>query len=102
MVNREASAVFRQIARAGRVAFKGDHEALQALRTNLRQKFVEQRNETDPAKIAKNLKVGRQVAQILTHNVVQGVRKGPETYQLNLDKDRHEINTNPPIKRREL
>ncbi|KAJ1974702.1 hypothetical protein H4R34_004617 [Dimargaris verticillata] len=101
MVNSEAIAVFRQIARAGRVAFKGDREALQALRANLRQKYIEQRDETDPAKVAKNLKVGQQVAQILTHNVVQGVRKDSETFHLNLDKDRHEINTNPPIKRRE-
>ncbi|KAJ1985232.1 hypothetical protein H4R33_004121 [Dimargaris cristalligena] len=99
MVNHEALAVYRSIARAGRMTFKGDKPALLALRTNLRERFQKNAQETDQTKVAENLKVGRQVATILARNVVQGVRSpGTDTYKLQLDKDRHEINDNPPFK----
>ncbi|KAJ1653263.1 hypothetical protein IWQ61_006574, partial [Dispira simplex] len=73
-VNREALAVYRAVWRTGRTTFRGDTQAQRALQRTLREKFDAQRQETDPLKVADNIKMGRQVVNILYRNVVQGVR----------------------------
>ncbi|KAJ1957760.1 hypothetical protein IWQ62_005021 [Dispira parvispora] len=99
-INREALAVYRAVWRAGRTTFRGDTQAQRSLQRTLREKFDAQRKETDPLKIAEDIKMGRQVANILYRNVVQGVRdNASDRYQLQLDESRHEINPNPPFKK---
>ncbi|KAI9136978.1 mitochondrial complex I protein Fmp36 [Paraphysoderma sedebokerense] len=95
----QALSMYRRLLKIQRTTFQGDIPVIRAARDETRKRFSEVKNETDPAKIEKNLKIAQQVANILERNIVQGVKKSEndQLYRLNLSP-RHEINDNDTIK----
>jgi complex III assembly factor LYRM7 len=70
-----ALAAYRQLLRATRIAFTGDHHLLHAARTQARQGFDNNSSLEPTSKEATDaVKHAEGVAEILKHNIVQGKR----------------------------
>jgi len=71
-----ALAAYRHLLRATRIAFQGDYPLLHAARTQARAGF-DSLSSLDPAsdEASKGIAHAEGVAQVLRHNVVQGVQK---------------------------
>jgi hypothetical protein len=70
-----ALAAYRQLLRATRIAFIGDHQLLHAARTQARQGFDNNSSLEPSSKEATDaVKHAEGVAEILKHNIVQGKR----------------------------
>ena len=74
-----ALAAYRQLLRATRLAFHEDFDLLHAARSQARTGF-EQQSSLDPSsqEATKAIKHAEGVAQVLRHNVVQGVQAAGE------------------------
>lgn len=72
-----ALAAYRHLLRATRIAFQGDYPLLHAARTQARAGF-ENLSSLDPSseEASKGIAHAEGVAEVLRHNVVQGVRQG--------------------------
>ncbi|EAW13429.1 LYR motif-containing protein [Aspergillus clavatus NRRL 1] len=71
-----ARGAYRQILRATRVAFQNDFRVLIAARQEARQQFDKHRREGIDTPMQINH--AKEVADILRHNIVQGVRDGSD------------------------
>lgn len=78
-------AVYRQLARAARLAFQGDEAALTASRDRIRAEFA--RPIADNKELLQRQQMARDVAHILRSNVVQGRLTEKGNYHLQLHKD---------------
>jgi len=83
-VNKSLKA-YRQLARAARLAFKGDDLASNASRDRIRAEFA--KPVVDQPDLLKRLQMARDVAHILRSNVVQGQMNERGNYKLGLHKD---------------
>ncbi|ORX89772.1 hypothetical protein K493DRAFT_318432 [Basidiobolus meristosporus CBS 931.73] len=93
----EVLGAYKMLLRSQRRAFKGDTQALTAAYAKTRQEFMNSHEETDEKVIKEKIDLAKQVATLLHHNIVQGVKKENEVYKLNLDQE-HEINDNDSIR----
>jgi hypothetical protein len=95
-----AVALYRTLMRTTRDLFRGDQRALLAARQETRRRFLNAKEERDPAKIDEGLDMGEQVNYILKHNVVQGVADKEAknaTYKLRFT-EHTELGSNDTIK----
>ncbi|THH09358.1 hypothetical protein EW145_g2065 [Phellinidium pouzarii] len=69
-----ACATYRALFRAAAYTFKGDDHVLNAFRQKVRTEFHEGRSQSDPTAYAARVQFGREVADVLRRNVVQGVK----------------------------
>ncbi|KND00304.1 uncharacterized protein SPPG_04629 [Spizellomyces punctatus DAOM BR117] len=90
---------YKDLLKAQRKTFDADAAQIKNARLYTRQQFLQQKDETDPEKLAKLVKTAQQAAVIIRKNIVQGVKKekADETYVLKLDEEK-EINSNDTIK----
>ena len=72
-----ALAAYRNLLRATRIAFQGDHHLLHAARTQARSGF-DNLSSLDPEseQAIKEIKHAEGVAEVLRHNIVQGQKVG--------------------------
>ncbi|KAI8362024.1 hypothetical protein B0O80DRAFT_493058 [Mortierella sp. GBAus27b] len=90
---------YRNLLKVQRLTFKGDHITLTAARHKTYTEFNSKRNETDEVKIKEQLELANQVASLLRHNLVQGVRvEGDDNlYALKLTPE-HELGDNETLR----
>ncbi|KAH8117524.1 RF-1 domain-containing protein [Phellopilus nigrolimitatus] len=69
-----ARATYRTLFRAAGNTFKGDDRLLSAFREKVRTEFREGRTQSDPAAYAARVQLGREIADVLRRNVVQGMK----------------------------
>ncbi len=75
-----ALAAYRHLLRATRIAFEGDHQLLHSARTSARAGFDKQASLDSASKEATvAIAHAEGVAEVLKHNVVQGVKTADET-----------------------
>ncbi|KKA31054.1 hypothetical protein TD95_002553 [Thielaviopsis punctulata] len=94
-----AEAVYRNLLRATRVAFMGDQRTLLAARQQIRQGFREKASlsASDPAAV-EAIKVAKDIALILRHNVVQGQSDGNDVYRKSTTINHIERGDNDSVK----
>jgi complex III assembly factor LYRM7 len=80
-----ATAAYRDLWRATRIAFHGDAHILTAARSQIRESFLSSA-PLEPAASVKAIEHAREVAKFLRENVVQGKRVDGEadTFQLRI------------------
>ena len=75
-----ALAAYRHLLRATRIAFEGDHQLLHSARTSARAGFDKQTSLDSTSKEATDaIAHAEGVAEVLKHNVVQGVQTADGT-----------------------
>ncbi|KAI5124497.1 hypothetical protein M0805_003024 [Coniferiporia weirii] len=74
-----ARATYRALFRAASCTFKGDDRVLNAFREKVRTEFREGRSQSNPDAFTARIQLGREVANVLRSNVVQGVKIRKET-----------------------
>ncbi|KAI9317172.1 hypothetical protein BX666DRAFT_152323 [Dichotomocladium elegans] len=92
-----ALAAYRKLLRTQREVFGGDLPAIQAARKETHARFMSFKDETNVNVLEEKLKLANQVVSLLRHNVVQGVPKGDNTFELRITKDT-ELGDNESIK----
>lgn len=75
---------YRGLVRAARLAFKGDSEALIASQQRIRSEYAQP--VADRAELLKRVQMAKDVAHILTCNVVQGVQNKKGNFKLGIHK----------------
>ncbi|KAI8818503.1 uncharacterized protein EV422DRAFT_537290 [Fimicolochytrium jonesii] len=90
---------YKALLRAQKKTFGQDMFQIRSARQYTRDQFLKSAKETDPAAITKLVTTANQAATIIRRNVVQGVRKREDTFQLRLDEEK-EINDNESIRSR--
>jgi len=86
-----ALAAYRGILRSARIAFQGDIRLLPAARGHARKEFEAKRLlAPDSAEARSSIAHAEEVARVLRHNVVQGIRNEEEatgSYTLRIHED---------------
>ncbi|KAF5386784.1 hypothetical protein D9615_001874 [Tricholomella constricta] len=104
-MNAAARSAYRSLYRASSSTFAGDEHVLKAFRMKMRFDAIAARAIVDPETYEQQTQFGREVAEVLKKNIVQGVRvsnaqneaEGMDTFQLRLTKHT-ELGSNETIK----
>ncbi|KAG6874080.1 hypothetical protein C0995_006937 [Termitomyces sp. Mi166 len=100
-----ARSAYRNLYRASSITFAGDEHVLKAFRMKMRNDAVAAQAIIDPETYEQQIQLGREVADVLRKNIVQGVRvpsaegtpEVHETFRLRLTKHT-ELGSNETIK----
>ncbi|KAI9276965.1 hypothetical protein BDA99DRAFT_494551 [Phascolomyces articulosus] len=92
-----AIAAYRTLLRTQREVFGEDMRAIQAAKKETHARFMQNKDETNVDVLEEKLKLADQVTSLLRKNVVQGVPREDNTYELRITKDT-ELGDNDTIK----
>ncbi|RDB24284.1 putative peptide chain release factor C12orf65, mitochondrial [Hypsizygus marmoreus] len=100
-----ARSAYRNLYRAANSTFAGDDHVLKAFRMKMRNNAIAARAIVDPETYEQQTKLGREIADVLRKNIVQGVKisnieglsDGKETFRLRITKDT-ELGSNDSVK----
>ncbi|CDH60118.1 hypothetical protein RO3G_02732 [Lichtheimia corymbifera JMRC:FSU:9682] len=92
-----AIAAYRNLLRTQRQVFGEDIRAIQAAKKETHSRFMQYKDESNVDVLEEKLKLADQVITLLRHNVVQGIPKDDNTFELRITKDT-ELGDNESIK----
>ncbi|KAJ8656575.1 hypothetical protein O0I10_007652 [Lichtheimia ornata] len=92
-----AIAAYRNLLRTQRQVFGEDIRAIQAAKKETHSRFMQYKDESNVDVLEEKLKLADQVIMLLRHNVVQGIPKDDNTFELRITKDT-ELGDNESIK----
>ncbi|ORZ30186.1 hypothetical protein BCR44DRAFT_1443365 [Catenaria anguillulae PL171] len=95
----QALAAYKRLLRVQQNTFAGDMRTLLAARDETRKQFREASTVTDESQVNELLQKANDIATYLERNIVQAVQKAPDTYELQYDPNRHELNDNKEVKK---
>ncbi|EPQ31862.1 uncharacterized protein PFL1_00061 [Pseudozyma flocculosa PF-1] len=94
-----ALALYKRLVRTSQKTFEGDQRAIAAFGQEIRSRYRQMANETDPAKVEEALSMGEEVISVLRRNVVQGkLNEDSTAWNLRMTKET-ELGNNDSIKK---
>ncbi len=91
----QAIQAYREVLKAARRCFNEDWNARRTVRDMAREKFLANANAFED--LENKIKLAKDAAFLLRHNVVQGVKENGDTLKLNI-RPETEMMLNPPTK----